>query len=102
MESPMRPTPTMPTRSLCSFAIPLPLSCGPDPRVARMKPKARERAYDSSGLHLRLQHLCERFSRIGQLGGIDRDATLDQPPRHGDVALGIDAHGIGEVRPVEL
>ena len=39
---------------------------------------------------------------IGELAGIERDPSLDQPPRQRDVALRIDAGGIGELRPVEL
>ena len=46
-------------------------------------------------LRLRLQHLRQRLGRIGELAGVDRNAPLDQPAGGGDVALRIDAHGIG-------
>ena len=51
------------------------------------------------GSRLGLEHLRERLGRIGKLGGLDRDAALDQPADHGDVALRVDADRIGDDAP---
>src|SRR5262245_50032776 len=72
MARPMRPTPTMPIRSFLAVAIAL-------------LPEFRRRR-----LRLRLEQLRERLLGIGQLIGGDWQAALDQPPRHGEVALRID------------
>src|SRR5258708_39878106 len=82
MASPMRPTPTMPTRSLLAFIW-------------------------ASGslwwvLCFRLEHGGERLARIGEIGGIDRHAPLDQPARHRDVALRIDSEHMGDAIAVEV
>src|SRR5262245_25338973 len=77
MARPMRPTPTMPT---CAF-LPVAIALLPEFRRRRSR--------------LRLEQLRERLLGIGQLIGGDRQAALDQPPRHREVALRIDAHGVG-------
>src|SRR5215831_1735241 len=80
MAWPMRPAPTMPTRSLLPFVM----------------------CVSSSGSRLRLQHRVERLRWIGELGGIDRHALLDQPARRAHLALRIDAEHIGDRSAVKL
>src|SRR5215472_8661256 len=83
MASPIRPTPTMPTRSLIAFMASSPWS---SLRMSR----------------LRLEHRRQRLGWIGKLGRIDLDAALDQPPRGCDLALGIDAGGVAQSAAVEI
>ena len=44
----------------------------------------------------------QRLRRIGEIVRIDRHAPLDQAADGGDVALHVDAHGVGEMRAVKL
>src|SRR6476646_7218735 len=89
MASPMRPTPTMPTRSYVSLAI-HPLLFMPARPATRLPSR------------LRLEHRRQRLARVGELAGIERDPALHQPPRHRDVALRVDRRRIDEMRAVEL
>src|ERR1700716_3428460 len=95
MASPIRPTPTMPTRSLPALAL-----------VIRTSVFLRSALGSASrsllSLCLGLEHGGQRLGRIGEIGGIDRHAALDQPARHRDVALGIDAQNIAEMIAVQV
>src|SRR3982074_1709687 len=74
MASPIRPTPTMPTRSLPALAL-----------VIRTSVFLRSALGSASrsllSLCLGLEHGGQRLGRIGEIGGIDRHAALDQPAR---------------------
>src|SRR5262245_34860223 len=80
MAWPIRPAPTMPTRSLLSFVM-----CDL-----------------SLSLCLRLQHGVEWLRRIGKLGRIDWHALLDQPARRTHLALRVDAEHVGDDSAVKL
>src|SRR5262245_65797586 len=80
MAWPIRPAPTMPTRSLLPFVM----------------------CVSSFSSSLRLQHRVERLPWIGEFGGVDRHALLDQPARRTHLALRIDAKHIGDRSAIEL
>ena len=70
-------------------------ACFPDP-PGRPQPG---REYLSSG---GLQHRRQWPRRVGQRGGVHRNASLDQAARSGEIALHVDAHRISEHGPDQL
>src|SRR5262245_28208893 len=81
----MRPTPTMPTRAFSPF---IGILC--------------HAFVTGRALYPRFEPGSERLARIRQLSGLNRYAALDQPPRHRDLTLGIDAAGVSQPPAVEL